>query len=1187
MRKYLFFIWLACLPLSTRGQTLEDPDFTALLQPVGVQSLQYWFDDGTNSLKETNDIAGNYSFDVSTLEDGLHTLHCLVKGTNGELYGTSSKVFLILKGEELPPHASLEGAKLQYWFDEHGDALQTASGLSGVYKPDVSALADGLHVIHYVVVGADGKVYSTGADTFIKMAEMLNEEVVAAVKAKGIAYWFDDDVAHKKTSTDLSGTYSLDVSALEDGLHVLHYHIVGENNLPYGITSTMFLKNEAQFDVHEPPLITKYTYWLNHESSTAKTVTLDQPVNPYTLMSLLPLQRMPIRSSLFHFQVDDGVPTIYAKNTFNIRFYNSKGYFADNFFENEKTFIDYGVSQQITDAELLESGQTVTIDRPAENVIKWYRLTAVTGDSLEFKLDKAATIQLFSPSGAEVYNVSGAESVKVGGCHAWENGTYYLALHDVTATTGNTISLSYNHIDKYAVLRQNVKVVGNGGYTTITFDGNGFRDLYKIDIFDTEQNNIECLSLGIESNSCIYPTFDFTGVKLGVYDAIFHFTEGDVNVPNILTVQEATDLTIDTKLETPGLLFGRNRPYFDVTIVCPNGGNNTAYDVPVGVYLTAPKGAIDYIDISNKEIPTLAELLQNDEMSDADKLEVQQISDELGDTYDFYTKEYIDEKTGAEMETRFIYLTTTIAPESSNTIKLKVKAATDIKTTIDCPPEWMPIYMIEKRDPPKQKPKICGGLEKVKCFFDGAATITGWASAIGNFTPASTLTGAIDCATSSITTLIGNITESHCGGGLRETFSPISYRATQKALGKWGWAISCVSAMIPGGKVGANIAKSVVGAGTSAIQHDSAFEQCNSAFNNDISGISNLVYSKDPNDIYGYTSPSGTKFISQTVKDVSYTIEFENDPEEATAPAHDIYLTDELDASKFDLSTYKPTSIRIGNKTAELSGEKNFVTTIDMRPEIYAIAQVEGTFNESTGIAKWHISSLDPMTMEPTEEIFNGVLPVNTDGQGVGEVSFDISLKDGLTHGTEIPNKATIVFDTNDPIETPTWTNTIDAIRPVSHVVNVTKAENGMAEVTVEATDELSGTWRYDVYVQYGTGSAWVKMAENIPIDTKAKVKVYGGIDHGFYAVATDQAGNKEEKEPIRESSLIVNAILGDINGDEQVTAQDASLVLQHVAGKQKIEDHVTNIADINKDGSITAGDASLILQHVAGKYDW
>ena len=55
----------------------------------------------------------------------------------------------------------------------------------------------------------------------------------------------------------------------------------------------------------------------------------------------------------------------------------------------------------------------------------------------------------------------------------------------------------------------------------------------------------------------------------------------------------------------------------------------------------------------------------------------------------------------------------------------------------------------------------------------------------------------------------------------------------------------------------------------------------------------------------------------------------------------------------------------------------------------------------------------------------DGVLPVNNNGNGIGQLSFDISLKRNLPDGTEIPNKATIVFDANEPIETPTWVNTI------------------------------------------------------------------------------------------------------------------------------------------------------------------
>ena len=60
----------------------------------------------------------------------------------------------------------------------------------------------------------------------------------------------------------------------------------------------------------------------------------------------------------------------------------------------------------------------------------------------------------------------------------------------------------------------------------------------------------------------------------------------------------------------------------------------------------------------------------------------------------------------------------------------------------------------------------------------------------------------------------------------------------------------------------------------------------------------------------------------------------------------------------------------------------------------------------------------------------------------------------------------------------------------------------------------------------------------------------------------------------------------GDVNGDGLITAQDASLVLQLVAGKLGRNDEgiVSQAADVNGDGLITAQDASLVLQFVAGK---
>lgn len=67
----------------------------------------------------------------------------------------------------------------------------------------------------------------------------------------------------------------------------------------------------------------------------------------------------------------------------------------------------------------------------------------------------------------------------------------------------------------------------------------------------------------------------------------------------------------------------------------------------------------------------------------------------------------------------------------------------------------------------------------------------------------------------------------------------------------------------------------------------------------------------------------------------------------------------------------------------------------------------------------------------------------------------------------------------------------------------------------------------------------------------------------------------------------VVDALRGDVNIDENITAQDASLVLQSVAGKIGLGSTANKTADVNGDGQVTAQDASLILQYVAGKISW
>ena len=337
----------------------------------------------------------------------------------------------------------------------------------------------------------------------------------------------------------------------------------------------------------------------------------------------------------------------------------------------------------------------------------------------------------------------------------------------------------------------------------------------------------------------------------------------------------------------------------------------------------------------------------------------------------------------------------------------------------------------------------------------------------------------------------------------------------------------------------------------------------------------------DPNEMHGYLSEAGSKYISNNVKEVGYTIEFENDPKIANASAHKIVVTNNLDAQVFDLNTFKPTRVQIGDKVIELDGEPNFTKTIDMRPAINAIAEVNLNYDSNTGVAQWTITSLDPMTMEETYDIMQGVLPVNNGGNGLGFLSYNIGIKKQMEDGDEISNSATITFDFEEPIETPVWTNTVDAIAPKSEIT-FSAAYDGIVTLRFDAEDNRSGIWKYNLYVQDTEGGKWTKVEDEITT-SEYKFKGYPGFDYGFCVMAVDMAGNVEQKELTREISQATFKN-GDVNSDGKVNSEDVILSVQYyITGKASINFAAT---DVNKDGVINSNDIVEIVSIYTSSYE-
>ena len=1111
-----------------------------------VQSLRYWFDDDNASVK-TIESTGIYTLDVSELIDGLHTIHYQVKGSDGMASYIASSLFF-KTGNSLGPETD-KASKLMYWFDDE-TAVQNVDMVQGVQMLDVSGLTEGLHTLHYQVLCNNGQITPAMSSLFMRMSS----DVETAV-AKSLRYWFDDDATTMATTSVAGGTQTLDVSSIPVGLHTLNYQLIDCDG-KVGIPMTgIFFKTFDKVLAEGKNRVTKYQYWLNTNSVVMQTVELASAANPYTLIALLPMQKEPIQSSQFHFEMTNDVPTIYAKNTLHVRFFDAQNYFSDE----SKLFLDYSVKQEVEPVGELQ--KTQTFPKVAENDIRWYTMQSAPGDTAAFRMSQPATLQVFAPSGKEVFNTSESTSVQWGGIHTWEDGTYYVAVHDVTGSKSN-MTLDYMHMDKYDVVEWDVHTVGNGGCSTITFKGNGFRDLYRVDLYTAAGDSIHSVDISHDSDAETAVTFDFSGAELGVYNAVFHFTQEDKRFTNIVTVEEAVDIELVTNVTFPStFLRGTSTTY---TIKITNKGNMTAYAVPLELKLICNSvNDISKIKMSGyiSSINNTNELLNDSIDEDVINL-IYQIEDNESDLLHFS----FNHDSISNNDYGLSLLLLNLPPYSTKHITVEITSSTQVGMFAYMTSEWIPLIIGNGANKTKSVRRanvadwLCCYKDRIECIADAIAMLS---DKIPDVPP------NWNCGIQVLNTTAQAIYDIGCseGGNLSERIKSYAQQKGESLAKKLiDTAISCVTKYF---KFRKDELREQVKAARAAgkeftvrmlmgeIDNIRQYERnaiiwIYSNVRNAVGGIkcvniwrqpipncppnpnggggsSTPVNSCEPNDMLGYTAESGSKAIKDGLTDIYYTIQFENDTVFADAPAHDIYLTDTLDVNLFDLSTYRPTKITIGNKSMELTGERNFISTLDMRPEINAIAQIEGTIDDKTGIVRWHISSLHPMTMEPSDDPMVGVLPVNFDGSGLGEASYDISLKKNLPHGTVIPNRSGNIFDSNETVMTPTWTNVIDRIAPESHVTDVKMLNDSTATVSIEATDELSGPWRYNVYVQYGDG-AWFLGAENVPIDTTASVKVYEGINHGFYVVVTDSAGNVEQKNAEREFTLEVFGSQVDTN---------------------------------------------------------
>ncbi|HQU47112.1 MAG TPA: hypothetical protein PK867_30185, partial [Pirellulales bacterium] len=283
----------------------------------------------------------------------------------------------------------------------------------------------------------------------------------------------------------------------------------------------------------------------------------------------------------------------------------------------------------------------------------------------------------------------------------------------------------------------------------------------------------------------------------------------------------------------------------------------------------------------------------------------------------------------------------------------------------------------------------------------------------------------------------------------------------------------------------------------------------------------------DPNDIVGPQGYGDQHFVPAN-QPLDYTIDFQNDAS-ATAPAQQVVITDKLDPN------IDPRSFRLGDfgfsgqRFSPPANSAFYQTTIDETAKLGIDIQVTASIDVLTDTAAWVFQAIDPATGEaPTDPSVGFLPPDDAFGAGEGFVSYTVLPNATVKTGDVINAQATVVFDTNPPIDTKQIFNTIDTGGSLGSQVLALPANEGTPQFTVSwapagESAQASAVASYDVYMSDNGGPFTPFVTDT----TSTSATFNGQNDHKyqFYSLATDNAGNTQNPA----SATTVTTTVGDV----------------------------------------------------------
>ena len=1100
---------------------------------TGISQYSWWFDSSPESVNtvESSSTTLQLQLDAGSLTPGVHSIYFMCKDENGLLSGVESKPFeRVLSPNDIltgSAHLFIDGVFRQTIRDIFPDGRY-------ITDLDLNDCEEGLHTINVMVEAMPGIISSVLENVFFR--------VPSSDEIQDLSCYYTIDyatqTAHKGRVADNILCADLDVESLADGLHNITFMLMNSHGQTTQSYSSYFLKM---------PLggvnISGYSYWINDEIENNVNVDLKDTSNSYILTALLPLEKQPFRSSSFHFDVENGSPVIYTQNDFNIIFNDNRNYFTI------KSYPYYDTSsRKVIKEEFKEfDKEKVTVDKIPANEISWFKFEAQKGESISFRLDTSCAFDIFGPDGSKLSSATADKSQQAVDAHISQTGTHYIAIHDQLGGR-DKFNAYLSKIDKFALLECSPCRFASDCLIIFDIDGNGLDKLKSVELQGVDGDSIIVANQFANADWGFgQAAFDLTGRNLpkGNYNLIIR-CEDEENQSEVVLSKEVE--IIDSEIKE-----------VEVEV---NPHNTSVADVrEIDVVITNPS------TVGLWGVPfCVARTSQNPDMGFNFNMYAAEGTEYFKDPIYYDT----DNLLGMGVSGRYISMVIPyLGPNETRTYTFTIPRK--IKNNFDfyawCGEPWS-LEAVDGDEQPAMRIARAYTQAQADANYQRLSNLQGTLNTGGGVSPrpvssaasAANLHIAVGCSMGGI---IGGA-DAWRQEGYRE-----AYPTYDTDVAEYMPRIKIPAAMTPLGILN-NSGLVPVNIPEGDSPYPRAADGCARAAEcgNPRPKKTNVQFpsSHDPNDLLGYVSESGSHYIGKSLKTLDYTIEFENDKEVATASALSVGIENKLDGKVFDLKSFCPKEINIGKKSYTFKDFSNsLVATVDMRPEINGIAQINLDYNDATGELTLLIQTLNPYTMEVSEDMSQGILPVNYNGLGLGEFSYEIDLKNGISHKTVISNQAEIVFDSNDPILTPVWDNITDYISPVSEILSWDSEDGYVYSFELNGSDEDSGLWRFDLYMRSAEDSEWTLVKEGIEDSCYVHTFKEKLDNPEFLSVAIDYAGNYED-------TVVNSKFMGDVDSNGRVDSNDLVLLYRYYVG-QPVTINL-NVADVNNDGKIDSQDA-------------